>query len=168
MNNEVNFLKITDGVFNLDSYVNVDTNISHNLLVYNYKVNGKSGYNMVIGEVYDDSEILINYLEKIMNLRLTNSHLILVYSYIKMANDKDLFSKINFSKDGYDLLFNYDGFNNKFKSILCKKLKDIIIDPISKRFSSIGDKEVSFETLDYYQNLDNNNDDKVLKKIANY
>lgn len=146
-------LKVTDGKFEIEKYADIDTNEEYNLIIYKYSVNHVAGYNIVIGKIDDVSNTLLSYLEKLIKLRLGNSHSIFIYSCIRNAKDNNAFENIRFSADGYKLLFK-DKENAPEYSDPCYSLKEIIIDPITKRFSSIKNGNV-FETLDYYENLEN-------------
>ena len=161
-------IKITNGKFYTDKYVNVDTNIEHNLLIYEYSINNNHGYNIVIGEVNGDITELIEYLNRIMNLRITNSHLLFICSCINIAKAKNIFSNIKFSKSGYKIIFQNDYENQTYK-YLSNDLKDITIDSITKKFSTIS-SSIPFYSIEYYENLvleEETLGGKTYKKVIN-
>ena len=70
-----------------ETYLNVDTNSKHNLLIYEYSINNIKNYNIVIGEVTGNFDNLISYLKRIIYLKVTNSHPLFICSCIKDAKE---------------------------------------------------------------------------------
>lgn len=166
-------LNIDNNEVIISKYTNIDTNKEHNLLIYKYSIDDNSEYSIVLAELIGQNDLNINLEEKYSDLilfikqnityRLSNSLLLFVWSLINQANNKNLFDGVKFSKDGYDLLFSYEKIiPNQFNT----KLKGIVIDPLTKIFSSIGNDLEVFHDLEYYENLVNE-DSKVLKKAIN-
>ncbi len=147
-----------------ENYSDIDTNQKHNLIIYNYSIGDKEKDEIVIGEILDNNintSDLTDYLNKIINCYINRSIQILVCSYIRMAKKANLFANINFSKKGYDFIFNgnMEVFNNTKKlnyseededDFLAKLEEIIIIDHTSKRFSSISPNP-PFYPLNYYE-----------------
>lgn len=161
-------IKITNGKFYTDKYINVDTNTEHDLLIYEYSINNNHGYNIVIGEVNGDVTDLIQYLNRIMNLRITNSHLLFICSCINIAKTKNIFNNIKFSQSGYNIIFE-NSYENQIYHYLSNKLKDIIIDPTTKRFSAMFNQQ-PFYSIDDYENWiikSENLNSKEYKKVIN-
>ena len=104
-----------------ETYLNVDTNSKHNLLIYEYSINNIKNYNIVIGEVTGNFDNLISYLKRIIYLKVTNSHPLFICSCIKDAKENNAFDNIKFSYDGYNLLFaekNYDEIYKKCMHVI--------------------------------------------------
>lgn len=147
-----------------ETYLNVDTNSKHNLLIYEYSINNIKNYNIVIGEVTGNFDNLISYLKRIIYLKVTNSHPLFICSCIKDAKENNAFDNIKFSYDGYNLLFAEKNYDEIYKN-LSNNLKSIIVDPTSKRFSSIKYKDV-FYPISFFEELENINV-KQYKKVIN-
>ena len=148
-----------------DTYLNVDTQSKHNLLIYEYSINNIKNYNIVIGEVTDNFDNLISYIKRIIYLKVTNSHPLFVCSCIKDAKENNVFDNIKFSYDGYNLLFAEKNYDEVYKN-LCNNLKSIIVDPTSKKFSTINNK-YTFYPISYFEELENINVKQYQKIINN-
>ena len=148
-----------------ETYLNVDTNSKHNLLIYEYYINNIKNYNIVIGEVTGNFDNLISYLKRIIYLKVTNSHPLFICSCIKDAKENNAFDNIKFSYDGYNLLFAEKNYDEIYKN-LSNNLKSIIVDPTSKRFSSIKYKDV-FYPISFFEELENINVKQYQKVINN-
>lgn len=147
-----------------ENYSDIDTNQKHNLIIYNYSIGDKEKDEIVIGEILDNNintSNLINCLNKIIDCHINRNIQMFACSYIKMAKSTNLFENINFSKNGYDFIFNgnMEIFNNTKKlnyseeddnDFLTKLEEIVIIDHTSKRFSSIGFNQF-FYPLNYYE-----------------
>ena len=99
-------IKITDGFFSVEKFIDVDTRRSHDIIVYRYAINGDLGHNMVIGECFTNEENIIPYLQKLMNFRITHASMPFIYGTVKFMKDFNIFDLILLSEDGYNLLFN--------------------------------------------------------------
>lgn len=148
-----------------ETYLNVDTNSKHNLLIYEYSINNIKNYNIVIGEVTGNFDNLISYLKRIIYLKVTNSHPLFICSCIKDAKENNAFDNIKFSYDGYNLLFAEKNYDEIYKN-LSNNLKSIIVDSTSKRFSSIKYKDV-FYPISFFEELENINVKQYQKVINN-
>lgn len=148
-----------------ETYLNVDTNSKHNLLIYEYSINNIKNYNIVIGEITGNFDNLISYLKRIIYLKVTNSHPLFICSCIKDAKENNAFDNIKFSYDGYNLLFAEKNYDEIYKN-LSNNLKSIIVDPTSKRFSSIKYKDV-FYPISHFEELENINVKQYQKVINN-
>ena len=165
MNSLENKFTIIDDEFIIDDYMDLDTKNIHHLIIYKYKKNDNVGYhNLVIGEVLENDPLLVEFLQNIIDMRKTNSHLLFIYSCIKAAKEKNLFENINFSKDGYNFIFP-TGCHSLLEN--CRNnISTIIIDPITKRFSSIFYDDEPFKPISYFEN-ETFEHGKVLKKVIN-
>ena len=148
-----------------ETYLNVDTHSKHNLLIYEYSINNIKNCNIVIGEVTGNFDNLISYLKRIIYLKVTNSHPLFICSCIKDAKENNAFDNIKFSYDGYNLLFAEKNYGEIYKN-LSNNLKSIIVDPTSKRFSSIKYKDV-FYPISHFEELENINVKQYQKVINN-
>ncbi len=148
-----------------ETYLNVDTNSKHNLLIYEYSINNIKNYNIVIGEVTGNFDNLISYLKRIIYLKVTNSHPLFICSCIKDAKENNAFDNIKFSYDGYNLLFAEKNYDEIYKN-LSNNLKSIIVDPTSKRFSSINNN-CTFYPISHFEELENINVKQYQKVINN-
>ena len=148
-----------------ETYLNIDTNSKHNLLIYEYSINNIKNYNIVIGEVTGNFDNLISYLKRIIYLKVTNSHPLFICSCIKDAKENNAFDNIKFSYDGYNLLFAEKNYDEIYKN-LSNNLKSIIVDPTSKRFSSINNN-CTFYPISHFEELDNINVKQYQKVINN-
>lgn len=157
-------IKILSGDFEVKEYYNCDNNKKYNLLIYNYMVNNTNGYNIVIGEVkkQKDIEKLINLFNKIIKSKIDLSHPTFICSYIKELEEYKDKESINYSQDGYNLLFSKkfmqhptnngpeETTTSSINQIFYNSLKSVIIDRASKRFIAI-DNDV-FHPIEYYEN----------------
>ena len=135
------------------------------MLIYEYSINNIKNYNIVIGEVTGNFDNLISYLKRIIYLKVTNSHPLFICSCIKDAKENNAFDNIKFSYDGYNLLFAEKNYDEIYKN-LSNNLKSIIVDPTSKRFSSIKYKDV-FYPISHFEELENINVKQYQKVINN-
>lgn len=151
--------KIKGNIYN-ENYIDMDTNQGHNLIIYDYSIDNKND-KLFIGEIIDntiDAKALINCLNEIANYNISGSHQIFACSLIKHGISKKTFENVNFSKQGYNFIFNKDlsvlNYSPKIDysdENFIEKLKEIvIIDYIRKSFCSIGDNLGSYP-LEYYQ-----------------
>ncbi len=151
-----------EGNIYTESCINIDTNKAHNLLIYEYSINNNKKQKMFVGEIVDDNvdtKELLFCLNKVVNCNVNDSLPIFACSWIKYGINKNLFLSVNFSKKGYNFIFNKDLniLNCEFKRDIYYSSIDfnnnlneqVIIDYTSKRFCSIGDNLNSYP-LDYY------------------
>lgn len=177
-------IKILDCGFDIKECYNCDTNTKHNLLIYNYAVNNIQGYNIIIGEVKNKQDIntLIQFCNSIIMSKISLLHPTFICSYIKKLEKYDGKTCINYSKDGYELLFSkkfmtpiIDEKTNELilppsNQIFYNSLKSIIVDNTSKRF--VASEENCFHPIEYYENKEleaetntNDNSKKYVKTI---
>ena len=162
-------IKITDGSFSVEKFIDVDTRRSHDIIIYRYAINGDLGHNMVIGECFTNEENIIPYLQKLMKFRITHASMPFIYGTVKFMKDFNIFDLILLSKDGYNLLFNPELYNDKIENIITNNPKTIVIDPQTKRFSSVSNDIRPFNSIEYYdEKLELEKEQKVLKKAVNY
>lgn len=161
-------VKITDGSFSVEEFLDVDTKKHHDLIIYRYAINGDFGYNVVIGEVLNGSVEAITYLEKLMCFRLNHVGLQFIFGNVKLIKDMNILKNIKLSCDGYKLLFQSSLYDTNIENIMSNNLKTIVVDPLTKRFSSISDNENPFNTLEYYEEKQELEDECLLKEKTKY
>ncbi len=153
--------KIKGKIYN-ENYVDIDTNQKHNLIIYDYSINDKTD-KLFVGEIIDnniDIQELIDCLNKIADYNVNRKIPMFAGDLIRFGKNKKLFEKVNFSKQGYNFIFNKDlsvlncdPKTDPYEGDFLEKLKEIvIIDYIARRFSSIGDNNLGVHPLDYYEN----------------
>lgn len=175
MNCEFCKVKITDGSFSVEKFLDVDTKKYHDLIIYRYAINGNFGYNVVIGELLNESIEAITYLEKLMCFRLNHVSLHFVFGTVKSMKDMNILKNIKLSCDGYRLLFQSSLYDTNIENIMSNNLKTIVVDPLTKCFSFVSDNKNPFNTLEYYEEKQELEDEcllkekiKYLKKAVNY
>ena len=168
-------VKITDGSFSVEEFVDVDTKKHHDLIIYRYSINGDIGHNIVIGEILNGNDEAITYLEKLMGFRITHVSLPFIFGTIKFMKDMNIFNSVKLSQEGFKLLFQNDLYENNIEDIISANLKTIVVDPLTKRFSAVSDDAFPFNSLEYYeekQELEEQKREsdktKKLKKVVNY
>lgn len=153
--------KIKGNIYN-ENYIDIDTNQTHNLIIYDYSINDKTD-KLFVGEIIDNNiniQELIDCLNKIADYNVNRNNPMFACDWIRSGKNKKLFEKVNFSKQGYSFIFsqdlsvlNCDPKIDSYEGNFLEKLKEIvIIDYIARRFSSIGDNNFGVHPLDYYEN----------------
>ena len=94
---------------------------------------------------------------------------------MRFMKDMNIFNSVKLSQEGFKLLFQNDLYENNIEDIISANLKTIVVDPLTKRFSAVSDDFFPFNSLEYYeekQELEEQKREsdktKKLKKVVNY
>lgn len=148
------YFKFDESKVFIDKYVDFDTKQIHNLLIYEYSINGIN-HDFIIGSVIGNENEVLNHFKKIIDFRTSNTCELFIFGAINEAYKNNIFENIKLSLESYNLLVKCKS-NAEFMEYLQRNyLKEIIIDHITKRMSAISllNDDV-FNHISYYEQLE--------------
>lgn len=162
----------SNGITIIEDYENLDNKQFYDLLLYQCTVNNIDR-SFVIGSIVDKNiniDEIDKYISKIISFRFNNTSFLFISGAMHEAKKNGIFDNVNLSNETYNLFMNYKS-DKYFEEKFIYHAKETMLDKTTKRFSIIHNTEEPFNSVSYYDMLEEqikqnySNDEKILKKV---